>query len=84
MNNIPTAEEFLQCCDLPEETATIGGMVKSSLILIEFAQLHVEAALKAASENVELDSDYNPRRDEVEYFVKKSSILNAYPKTLIQ
>lgn len=46
--------------------------------MIEFAKLHVEAALKAASENAEVvnkpkfSGDYNPVVDE-------DSILNAYP-----
>lgn len=45
---------------------------------IEFAKLHVEAALKAAAENAEITNkskfsgDYNPVVDE-------DSILNAYP-----
>jgi hypothetical protein len=49
-NNIPTAEEFW-----------IENNVKGvwhSNILIEFAKLHVEAALKEASEDANMDSDY--------------------------
>lgn len=44
-------------------------------IMIEFARLHVEEALKQASENVELQIiKYTD-----DYEVDKSSILNAYP-----
>jgi len=42
--------------------------------MIEFAKLHVEAALKAASENVVLISTKTA----------KQSILNAYPLTNIK
>jgi len=57
-----------------------------SKLLIEFAKLHVEKALKAASEKVVMydanDID-NPEEDEsgmpYEYYiVNKNSILNAY------
>lgn len=44
-------------------------------IMIEFARLHVEEALKQASENVELQIiKYTD-----DYEVDKSSILNVYP-----
>ena len=42
--------------------------------LIDFAKLHVQAALKAASENLE----YTEEDSSVPYVVE-SSILNAYP-----
>ena len=49
-NKIPTAEEFWI-----ENNAK--GVWRSN-ILIEFAKLHVEAALKEASEDANMDSDY--------------------------
>lgn len=45
-------------------------------LMIEFAKLHVEAALKAASENAE--TRYIPYTDD-EYEIDKNSILNSYP-----
>tara|TARA_R110000868_G_scaffold25451_4_gene99482 strand:- start:2 stop:196 length:195 start_codon:yes stop_codon:yes gene_type:complete len=62
-NNIPTAEEFLK--DNFE-----GGAIDPQ-ILIEFAKLHVEAALNAActSDGYEIDEE---------------SILNSYPLTNIK
>jgi hypothetical protein len=76
METIPTAEKFLYSFDhnnLP-------------LIMIEFAKLHVEKALKAASEKVvmyDVNDIDNPEEDEsgmpYEYYtVDKDSILNAY------
>lgn len=44
--------------------------------MIEFAKLHVEAALKAATNNAKMDSDPFDYEDE---WIDKDSILNAYP-----
>jgi hypothetical protein len=68
-----TAEEFLEKNNLPETLS--GGTLKWAMI--EFAKLHVEAALKAAVDNVEMydfDShgEYCPDIDD-------ESILNSYP-----
>jgi hypothetical protein len=71
MSNIPTAEEFLR-----GKPFSIESIYNN---MIEFAKLHVEAALKEASENAEsyviggLTSE-----------VDKDSILNAYPLTNIK
>lgn len=54
MEKIPTAEEFLED-NLSNPTK--GWSEKKRLI--EFAKLHVEAALKAASENALLVKAYN-------------------------
>jgi hypothetical protein len=89
-NKIPTAEEFLKdnsdSFDAQMRRDTFyRGTVES--LCIEFAKLHVEKALKAASEKVVMydanDID-NPEEDEsgipYEYYtVDKNSILNAYP-----
>jgi hypothetical protein len=54
--------------------------------LIEFAQMHVEAALKEASENAQRKKVYNgnSQRLIVKRVIDKESILNAYPLTLIK
>ena len=52
MSTIPTAEEFYKSIvgDSP-----VGYTEEA---MIEFAKLHVEMALKAASEDAEMDDDY--------------------------
>lgn len=70
MDKIPTAEEFLN----NHKFHLVEHEEYISTVIIEFAKLHVEAALKQASENAEsiviggLISEVN-----------KDSILNAYP-----
>jgi hypothetical protein len=86
---IPTAEEFLlefeegyprlKCeVSTPEDKASFYRSAQGAIVtidlMIEFAKLHVEAALKAASENVVLISTKTA----------KQSILNAYPLTNIK
>lgn len=66
-----TAEEFLK--DNFE-----GGAINPQ-ILIEFAQMHVQAAIKAAAENA---SAYVSIDDEPT--VSKGSIFSAYPLTNIK
>ena len=80
MSSIPTAEEFLQDSftishfynDKYNRMSCFSDDVQKAMI--EFAKLHVEEALKEASENAEsyviggLTSE-----------VERSSILNAYP-----
>ena len=89
MSNIPTAEEFTKIL-LTEVTKCRGIRVTSSLVeehFIKFAKLHVEAALRAASERVEIHSDSGSSyhrefeegiRNRV-IWVPSNSILNAYP-----
>ena len=74
-NNIPTAEE------IQEIYLDKYGHGDVTSMLIEFAKLHVEAALKAASENAEtINEGFYGRSGETEdyYEVNKDSILNAY------
>jgi hypothetical protein len=52
------------------------------IIMIEFAKLHVEVALKAASEKADLDCD--EESDDNGISVNKDSILKAYPLTNIK
>lgn len=52
--------------------------------MIEFAKLHVKAALKAALENVELKTFYDPEEEKPYEDVIDSSILNSYPEENIK
>jgi hypothetical protein len=67
-----TAEEFLRGKPFSIES------IHSNMI--QFAKLHVEAALKAASEN----ADTIHIRNTNDYEIDKESILNAYPLTNIK
>ena len=81
-NKIPTAETFLV------ESRIAGATAKK--VMIEFAKLHVQAALETAFLNSEMrvsENDTNEypsftdRYDDgyVTITVSKDSILNAYP-----
>jgi len=71
---IPTAEEQLM----------IYGTKNSIEVMIEFAKLHVEAALKEASEKAKQIEDpyaYTGNTGSeypADYIIDKDSILNAY------
>ena len=93
--NTPTAEEFLIKENLPTDILSGDDI---NYAMIEFAKLHVEAALKAVNENVKLlvvnHEEYRePEEGEdlLDYYecgsdtiyVSSSSILNAYPLTNI-
>jgi hypothetical protein len=71
-NKIPTAEEFFTSVvgETPDE---FNGYIKECMI--QFAKLHVEATLKAASEDAHTKDV--PYTDDVE--VDKETILSAYP-----
>jgi hypothetical protein len=65
--------------------ATCIGIEDFEKALIDFARLHVQAALKAASENVEVDynllEDYNKTLlvdENIEVYAITSSILDSY------
>ena len=80
MNKIPTAEEFM-------ESHNMSSSDNRKKILIEFAKLHVEAALKEASEKVTCSEE--TQYDEYDNAVliakiDKDSILNAYPLSNIR
>ena len=61
-NKTPTAKEFLWNGTIitQGDTEPYGRLPndKVPLVMIEFAKLHVEAALKEASEDANMDSDY--------------------------
>ena len=72
MNKLPTAETFIQ--QFAAKYKEDGKPVISTM-LIEFAKLHVEAALQAAEEiAIEFDSEGN----------YDNSILDAYPLNQIK
>ena len=71
--NIPTAEEFLQ------QSNVVGMTDLMTPLMIEFAKLHVESALKAAWENAEIKQDIFSESGEPIYEINHLSILNAYP-----
>lgn len=88
MEKIPTAENFLKDFELGETGKVDIEDAKQAII--EFAKLHVEAALKAASEKsyveyIDLETkevfDYTDviTDDGVGADVNKNSILNSYP-----
>tara|TARA_R110000822_G_scaffold178776_1_gene318693 strand:- start:87 stop:359 length:273 start_codon:yes stop_codon:yes gene_type:complete len=57
-------------------------------MMIEFAQYHVEQALKEASKSAEIyeipENPYNPSFGIKDRVVDKDTILNAYPKENIK
>ena len=64
-NKIPIAEEFLKdkLSEIHEEEIFEDLLQRMftldvSEVMIEFAKMHVEAALKEASEDANMDSDY--------------------------
>ena len=85
-NKIPTAEEFLNNYRF-EAGESIGNRDFDTMALYakEFAKLHVEAALKAASKNAsfkhEEGSVLNPEGD---WILDHDSILNSYPSENIK
>lgn len=82
MNNIPTAEEFLETVKLDTTDDPVYTEKEFINGLIAFAQLHREAILKAATNTMvrELPDEMSVR----EINKLKLSILNAYPKENIK
>jgi len=71
MEKIPTALELFQT----------GEFTKIQDAMIQFAKLHVEAALKDVSEKIKLTDEVCEVLQEhwFEEYIDKSSILNSYP-----
>jgi len=88
MSKIPTAKEFFfkRYKELGINHADeIDG--EDEEIAIEFAQLHVEAALKAAAIKAKINPNYSSKYDDPEdrrHEINKESILSAYPKENIK
>lgn len=88
MSMLPTAEDFLQdhlqishfFNEKYEKMTCFSDDVQQAMI--EFAKLHVEAALKEASENVEIE-DYD-EHGQYSPSINKYSILNSYPLSNIK
>jgi len=88
-NKIPTAEEIMinianehsyeTWGELMYDTHEHSQILYTKETMIEFAKLHVEAALKAAYNNIE----YTTVDSSVPYVVEES-ILNSYPLTNIK
>ena len=70
-SKIPTAEE------LNEQFFGDEYRTDTNDLLIEFARLHVKAALEAAAEKAETERGYLNNLPVI--YVTKKSILNAYP-----
>ena len=77
---LPTAEEFRKQY---QEDLLLGRVVLDKM-LIEFAKLHVQEALKDASENAALDYWKGDCQLCGSNTIDKDSILNAYPLDLIK
>ncbi len=76
MEKALTAKEFIEIHNRLNDSST-------ELLMIEFAKLHIEAALKAASKKakvVDVGIDYAI----IEWAVDKNSILNSYPSKNIK
>ena len=81
-----TAEEFLL------QKPFILGMTRAdqAIAMIEFAKMHVQEALKQASEKADADFTYlgddlkEIGAEYIEVYTIKDSILNAYPLDLIK
>ena len=99
--NIPTAEELYRDTKINSNLDLFSDDVPHLVkLMIEFAKLHVEAALEEAVEKGLIESNLKDKRinnNEIirnyppkeEYFVNsitinKDSILNAYPLTNIK
>lgn len=84
-NNIPTAEEYLKSSDTYDKDYPTVSLHDAEQRMIEFAKMHVEAALKEASK----EATINKNKGEVTartfgnvidgtYSINKQSILNSY------
>ena len=73
-SKLPTAEEFFIRV-VGENPDEFNGYIKECMI--EFAKLHVEAALKAASEEADYITDGQEHITDV--WIDKDSILKSYP-----
>ena len=75
MSKIPTAEEFLDA-----NTSGIIDEIKCKELMIEFAKLHVEAAIKACIE----DAPSGSSTDTVSYEDVVEALKDSYPLTNIK
>ena len=98
-NKIPTAKEYWDNSEENFQDMSLGRNEFPTRVMIEFAKLHVEAALKEASEkamlkivNTEEFKDIEEGEDLVDSYecgsdvilISVNSILNAYPESNIK
>jgi len=92
MSKLPTAEKFFFDYSVDDEYDNLSPNCKQEIVYkaIVLIKLHVQAALKAASENAVAGQDFVDMVGEFgdipfyEPYVVKESILNAYPLTNIK
>ena len=99
MSNIPSINEFVNKQSLRNFEFEEGYFIDEEdfrKALQEYAVLHVQAALKAASEKATILKDgtdightgiweaYDHSKNDVEYTVNKEAILNSYSLTNIK
>src|ERR1044072_5649442 len=92
INTIPTAERIV--CRILEDTKNGNDvdylkenpeeMEYIAKPIIEFAKLHVKAALEAAYNNADVVEGWNTGFTGNAAYVKKDSIINAYPESNIK
>lgn len=73
MKNILTAEE-----SFTKSTGCIINHRDVKIAMIEFAKMHVEAALKAAADNLDSESCFAYSSERNRYDELSDSILNSY------
>jgi hypothetical protein len=77
MNKIPTAVEFLHSFEEESDDLVFKAM-------IEFAKLHVQAALVSAWEKAKIKQEIFSETGEPIYEIDHLSILQSYPLNLIK
>ena len=84
-SKIPTAEEFMTENDSMRMPRGVSYQKEFGEALIEFAKLHVKAALEAAAEKALIEEQIPEYIREEHYVeVNKDSITNAYPESNIK
>lgn len=80
-NKIPTVEEYIKQHPYVDSfLSSAQGYDVLVRFMTEFAKLHVQAALKEASERAETTYESHWSGEQEGYsYVDKDSILNAYP-----
>jgi hypothetical protein len=85
MKELPTAEQLLENYHFKAgEHVTNSDYDLMCEYAIEFAKLHVEAALEAAVNSARTEAIPRPPTDSIIIVVNKDSILNSYPLTNIK
>lgn len=81
MDKIPTAEEYIEAGNYPDSIS--GGTLYS--VMIDFAKLHVKAALLSAALNAKsVGGNLAGTTARNRAYVDQNSILSSYPLTQIK